>query len=98
MNADTESDGLLIKALDVKAGFTLTDPKDPRYQRIVAHRTRFGNVVHRAATTLRTSAGGEDHIDAVLGVAKAIDTYLLEYACTRAAFTNLQKNYTQARE
>lgn len=87
-----------MSPLDVQAGFTLTDPQDYRYQRVLKHRTHFGIVIQRAASALRRNTGGEDHIDAVLGVAKAIDVFLLEYGLGRGQFDALQKNYTQARE
>ncbi|KAJ6519492.1 hypothetical protein C8R45DRAFT_852433 [Mycena sanguinolenta] len=95
---DTEIAELLVSHLDVRAGFTLTDPADPRYQKVVAHRQRFGDVVQRAAFALRQNTGGEDHIDAVMGVARSIDVYLLSYAMTRGAIDALHKNYTQARD
>lgn len=98
INEATELEGLLVQCLDVKAGFTLTDPTDPRYQKAAAHRQRFGEVVHRAAQHLQQKHEGEDHIDAVISVAKAIDVYLLEYALTRGTYDSLQKNYGQARE
>lgn len=53
-----------------KAGFALIDHQDPRYQAAVEHRARFGRIVHQAAVSLRGSLGGEDHIDAVIGVLK----------------------------
>lgn len=96
--AETEVEGLLVAPLDVKAGFVLDDPADPRYQRVLAHRTRFGKVIHRATTALRQTVEGEDHIDAVISVSKAIDVYLLEYAVTRSTFDSLQKAYTVSRE
>ncbi|KAJ7785950.1 hypothetical protein B0H16DRAFT_1488659 [Mycena metata] len=95
---DVEIAELVVSHLDVQAGFTLTDPADPRYQAVVAHRQRFGEVVQRAASTLRQNTGGEDHIDAVIGVARSIDVYLLSYAMTRTAVDALHKNYTQARD
>jgi proteasome activator subunit 4 len=95
---DVEIAELIVSHLDVQAGFTLTDPADPRYQKVVAHRLRFGDVVQRAAFALRQNTGGEDHIDAVMGVARSIDVYLLSYAMTRGAIDALHKNYTQARE
>jgi proteasome activator subunit 4 len=98
LNNEYEVAGLLVSHIDVKAGFSLTDPKDPRYQAVVKHRTRYGEVIHRAATTLRHGTEGEDHIDAVLTVAKAIDVFLLEYGMTRGNYDGLQKNYSQARE
>ncbi|KAJ7129977.1 hypothetical protein C8R43DRAFT_1025251 [Mycena crocata] len=95
---DVEIAELVVKHLDVRAGFTLTDPADPRYQKVVAHRLRFGDVVQRAAFALRQNTGGEDHIDAVMGVSRSIDVFLLSYAMTRSAIDALHKNYTQARD
>lgn len=95
---DVEIAELVVSHLDVQAGFTLTDKNDPRYQQVVAHRLRFGDVVARAAFALRQNTGGEDHIDAVMGVARSIDVYLLSYAMTRGAIDALHKNYTQARD
>lgn len=98
LNDEYEASGLLVAHIDVKAGFTLADVKDPRYQAALKHRTRYGNVIHRAATILRHGTEGEDHIDAVMAVAKAIDIYLLEYGMSRGNFDSLQKNYARARE
>jgi proteasome activator subunit 4 len=98
LREDVEIAELIVSHLDVEAGFTLTDPADPRYQKVVAHRLRFGDVVQRAASALRQNTGGEDHIDAVMSVARSIDVYLLSYAMTRGAIDALHKNYTQARE
>ncbi|EIN13635.1 hypothetical protein PUNSTDRAFT_94829 [Punctularia strigosozonata HHB-11173 SS5] len=98
INEDTELDELLVSFLDVKAGFTLTDPSDPRYQKAAGHRRRFGEIVHKAAIFLQQKHEGEDHIDAVIAVAKAIDVYLLEYGMTRGTYDSLQKNYGQARD
>ena len=95
---DLELEELLVRPLGLKAGFALEDPTDPRYQKAVAHRSRFGNVLHRATIALQQKQEGEDHIDAVIAVSKAIDVYLLEYAMTRTAFEALQKTYTVTRE
>jgi proteasome activator subunit 4 len=95
---EIEMSALIASFLDMKAGFTLTDPTDPRYQKVVAQRLRFGDVCQRAASALRQNTGGEDHIDAVIGVTRTIDTYLLGYGLSRADFDSLQKNYIQARE
>ena len=84
--------------LDLNAGFALTDPNDPRYATVVAHREEFGRVLHKAASLLRDKDGGEDHIDAVLSVIRAIDVHMLEYALSRSNFSSLQKNYAMARE
>ncbi|OBZ79732.1 Proteasome activator complex subunit 4A [Grifola frondosa] len=98
VNADVETAGLLVTTLDVRAGFVLDDPRDPRYQRAMAHRTRFGKVLHHAANVLRRESEGEDHIDAVIGVSRAIDVYLLEYAMIRSSFDTLTKSYRQSRD
>jgi proteasome activator subunit 4 len=98
LDDEYEVAGLLVTHINVKAGFSLTDPRDPRYQTVLKHRTRYGDVVHSAATKLRQSTEGEDHIDAVIAVAKAIDAFLLEYGMTRGNYDGLQKNYNQARE
>ncbi len=95
---ESEVEALLVTPLALKAGFVLEDPSDPRYQKVVAHRLRFGNVIHRASVALQQNLAGEDHIDAVISVSKAIDVYLLEYAMTRSAFDGLQKAYTMTRE
>ena len=95
---DTELEELLVQPVRVKAGFVLEDPADPRYQIVVAHRARFGRLIHRASEALQQKQEGEDHIDAVIAVSKAIDVYLLEYAMTRTAFDALQKTYTVTRE
>ena len=96
--SDTELNELLVTPLGVRAGFVLEDPSDPRYQKAAGHRERFGKVVHRAASVLQLTQEGEDHIDAVISVSKAIDVYLLEYAMTRSSFDSLQQAYTVSRE
>jgi proteasome activator subunit 4 len=98
LDEEVEITELIVSLLDVKAGFTLTDPNDPRFHKVAAHKERFGDICHRAAAALRKNTGGEDHIDAVIGVARAIDTFLLGYGMSRTDFESLQKNYTQARE
>lgn len=95
---EVEVDGLLVDQLGVEAGFVLADPQDPRYQQVARLRTRFGNLVHHAATKLRQSQDEEDHIDAVIAVVKAIDTFFLDYGMSRGDFTTLQKNFVQSRE
>ena len=86
------------ESLKAKAGFCLTNPNDPRYQYVLEQRTRFGKMLDLAAKTLLNNHGGEDHIDAILGVTRGIDVYLLEYAMFRAAYTSFRKSYSTARE
>ena len=97
-NTEYELPELLISHLEVKAGFTLTDPNDPRYQKVAKNRHRFGEVVLHAAATFRNNTNSEDHTDAVIGVVRAIDTFLLVYGLNRSDFDGIQKSYTQARE
>ena len=98
MNAEYEVPELLLSHLDVKAGFTLSDLNDPRYQKVAKSRHRFGEVVLHAAAMFRNNTNSEDHIDAVIGIVRAIDTCLLIYGLNRTDFDGIQKNYTQARE
>ncbi|KAJ3843176.1 hypothetical protein F5878DRAFT_605646 [Lentinula raphanica] len=94
---DTETLDLLITHLDVEAGFTLTDSRDPRYQRVSACKEHFGKVILAAARALRQKREGEDHIDAVISVSKAIDVYLLEYGLSKSQYDSLYKNYSTSR-
>lgn len=98
INPDMELPELVVSNLDVAAGFTLTDQNDPRYQKVLMWRQNFSQVVLKAASALRNIARGEDHTDAVIGVTRALDAYLLGYAVTRSDFDSLQKSYGQARE
>jgi proteasome activator subunit 4 len=95
---DTEVLGLLVTNLDVEAGFTLRDPTDPRYQKVSSCRTHFGQVVLSAARGLRQRREGEDHIDAVISVSKAIDVYLLDYGISKSGLDALTKSYSTGRE
>lgn len=95
---DVDVEGLIVDQLNVQAGIVLTDPQDPRYQRVVNLRTRFGNLIHLAAMKLRQDQDEEDHIDAVIAVVKALDTFFLDYGMSRGDFTTLQKNFSQSRE
>lgn len=98
MNAEVESLELVVRYLDVQAGFTLVDPRDLRYQFLANARRRFGEVCQKASSALRKNTGGEDHTDAVISVARGIDTYLLGYGLSRSDFDSIHKNYTHARE
>jgi len=98
LNSAIEVPELVISHLDIQAGFTLTDPDDTRYQRVLSARRRFGEVIQKASSALRKNTGGEDHIDAVISVVRAMDTYLLGYGLSRSNFDSIEKNYAQARE
>ncbi|KDQ20580.1 hypothetical protein BOTBODRAFT_169318 [Botryobasidium botryosum FD-172 SS1] len=90
-NTDTEVAELIVSPVSVESGFILTDPEDPRYQAVAAHRARFGKFLHRASVSLLQSEG-EDHIEIVTTVTKGIDVYLLDYGVARETFATAQKN------
>ncbi|KAJ2920211.1 hypothetical protein MD484_g84, partial [Candolleomyces efflorescens] len=93
-----EVQAMLVSAIDVNCGFTLTDPQDPRYQRVLGYRERFGRVILRAASLLRQNTSGEDHLDAVITVTRSIDTYLLGYGASRGDYEQHQKAYRAVRD
>ena len=76
--SDSDIPELYPTKIGLKAGFTLTDPQDIRYQALKAHREKFGSLVHEAATTLGVNAGDEDHIDAVTLVLKVLRSVLTQ--------------------
>ncbi|PAV21860.1 ARM repeat-containing [Pyrrhoderma noxium] len=90
--------GLEPYGLALKAGFTLTDPNDPNYRHIYEQKQRYGNVMHRAATVLQGNNGGEDHIDAVVALLKAIDIYMLEYGVSYGTYIHARKSYAISRD
>lgn len=89
---------MVLSHLDVNCGFALSNPEDPRYQKVLGLRERYGQVVLRAASLLRQNAGGEDHIDALITVTRAVDTYLIGYCASRGQFEDVQKSYRNNRE
>ena len=97
---DFEVDGLLLSNMSVKSGFALDDPEDPRYKTAEAHRARFGEVIHRATKTIamRDTMEGEDHVDAIISIAKAAEVFLLEYGTSRGQYSTQRKFYIQLRE
>ena len=97
----TETAELTATSLGMKCGFVLTDPKDGRYQRFLAHREQFGRFLHRASVSLRHSEdrdGGDDHIDAVMSITRGIDTYLLDYGMTRTTYASQKKHFDTTRD
>ncbi|KAI0322307.1 hypothetical protein OF83DRAFT_1161297 [Amylostereum chailletii] len=98
LNLEVEVEELVIATPNVEAGFALTNFEDPRYRKAVKYRERFGSVVHRAAQALSQNHEGEDHIDAVLSVARSIEVYLLDYAMSNDEFAKMQRAYNQAKD
>jgi len=89
---------MLVHHLDVEAGFTLDDPSDPRYQQAAKRKQQFMELVLKAAAKFRSTTAGEDHIDAIISVTKAIDTCLNCYAISHSEYESTQKNYSTSRE
>lgn len=87
--------GLIIDQTSFR--FTLTNSVNQLYQTALTERNRFGTFLHSAAAALRLS-GAEDHTDATLQIAKAIDVYLLEYGITRSTYLSSAKAYQAKRE
>ncbi|KAF5337321.1 hypothetical protein D9611_003207 [Ephemerocybe angulata] len=89
---------MMISSLDLECGFPLSDPSDARWQKTMAYRERYGNIVLRAASLLRQNAGGEDHADALMTVTRSLDTHLLNYCQARGDFDSLQKTFRTSRD
>lgn len=89
---------MVLSHLDVNCGFALSNPEDPRYQKVLGLRERYGQLVLRAVSLLRQNQGGEDHIDALITVTRAVDTYLMGYCASRGHYEALQKSYRNNRE
>jgi proteasome activator subunit 4 len=96
LETEYETPGLLVSTIGAQCGFTLEDPTDPRYGRAEVHRLHFASTLKSAAVALRQLTGGEDHLDAVIEVAKSIDCYLLDYAASRDTLDSMTKAYSQA--
>ncbi|ELU44509.1 pyruvate decarboxylase [Rhizoctonia solani AG-1 IA] len=94
---DVETEELIPQAMAIKSGFVLQDPADDRYQRVLAHRARFGQLLHHAAAALK-STDTEDHIDLVMSVLRGIDTFLLDYGVTRDTYAGVAKQYEVAKQ
>jgi proteasome activator subunit 4 len=92
-----ETEELIPQAMPLKSGFTLQDTTDGRYQRVFAHRTQFGELLHRGAAALK-STDTEDHIDLVMSVLRGVDTYLLDYGVTRDTYAGVAKQYDVAKQ
>ncbi|CEL52206.1 Proteasome activator complex subunit 4 OS=Xenopus laevis GN=psme4 PE=2 SV=1 [Rhizoctonia solani AG-1 IB] len=97
LDENIETEELIPQAMAIKSGFVLQDPKDSRYQRVLAHRVRFGQLLHRAGTALK-STDTEDHIDLVMSVLRGVDTFLLDYGVTRDTYAGVAKQYEVAKQ
>ncbi|KAF8758973.1 hypothetical protein RHS01_02837 [Rhizoctonia solani] len=97
LEEDVETEELIPQAMAIKSGFVLQDPADDRYQRVLAHRARFGQLLHHAAAALK-STDTEDHIDLVMSVLRGIDTFLLDYGVTRDTYAGVAKQYEVAKQ
>ncbi|KAJ8514936.1 hypothetical protein ONZ45_g7571 [Pleurotus djamor] len=69
----------------LNAGFSLTDPSDPRHRYITTLRRRFGWFLHNASLAL-LQQGEENTVDAVNMLVRSIRTYMLEYGDSRDSY------------
>lgn len=79
-----------------KAGFLLSDPSDPRYQRVVAFRTRAGNMLHRAASIMRTAGGDSDSdsgVDSVKLLVATMGSWLTSYGMRSKKYQSASSAY-----
>ncbi|KAG8722752.1 hypothetical protein FRC08_010362 [Ceratobasidium sp. 394] len=97
MDEEVETEELIPQAMTIQSGFALQDSLDKRYQRVLSHRARFGELLHRAAVALKTT-DTEDHIDLVMSVLRGIDTYLLDYGVTRDTYAGVKKQYEVSKQ
>ncbi|PWN54156.1 hypothetical protein IE53DRAFT_24314 [Violaceomyces palustris] len=79
MDAGDEVPAFIEPPPKIKSGFILTDRSDPRYQKVLAFKNRFGDLMHRAAQTTQDS-GAEDQIDCVKLLIRSIRTHLVSYS------------------
>jgi proteasome activator subunit 4 len=99
MEKDTELEWFLLKPLDVRDGFALTDVSDPRYMTVMKARERFGDTMHRALIRLASNRNdAEDNVDAVMYAGRGIEAYLMSYGISRSNYHHHQKSYTSSRE
>ena len=63
-NLRNEVPEMIASVEPLSAGFALTDPKDPRHQYLTSLKQRFGALLHKASTSMRTQSE-ENVLDAV---------------------------------
>ncbi|KAG9123719.1 hypothetical protein FRC07_014176 [Ceratobasidium sp. 392] len=97
VDEEVETAELIPQSMAIQSGFALRDPSDKRYQQVLSHRARFGELLHRAAVALKTT-NTEDHIDLVMSVLRGIDTYLLDYGVTRDTYAGVKKQYEVSKQ
>ncbi|KAG8737973.1 hypothetical protein FRC10_007440 [Ceratobasidium sp. 414] len=97
VDEEIETEELIPQAMTIQSGFALQDSSDKRYQQVLSHRARFGELLHRAAVALKTT-DTEDHIDLVMSVLRGIDTYLLDYGVTRDTYAGVKKQYDVSKQ
>ncbi|KAG8770133.1 hypothetical protein FRC12_004487 [Ceratobasidium sp. 428] len=97
VDEEIETAELIPQAMVIQSGFALQVPSDKRYQLVLSHRIRFGELLHHAAVALK-STDTEDHIDLVMSVLRGFDTYLLDYGVTRDTYAGVKKQYEVSKQ
>lgn len=90
--ANVYTPGLLESHIHYKAGFLLTDPKDPRYQRVMHFRERAAQMLHKASVMMRT-AGDDNSVDSVKLLVATIGSYLFSYGMRHKKFQSATSAY-----
>jgi proteasome activator subunit 4 len=76
-----------------KSGLVLTDPNDPRYQRVVAFRQHVGETLHRAASAMRDAGESDNSVDTVRLLVTTIGTFLTAYGIRSKQYSSAQSAY-----
>jgi len=77
-----------------KSGLLLTKGDDPRYDHILAIRQRMGEVLHRAASAMRTAGESDNSVETVRLLVSTIGTLLTAYGIRSKQFSNAQNAYS----
>lgn len=103
LDPNIEIQTLTAQSIAMNAGFPI-HVDSPHYTRFMRHRDTFGTFLHAASASFQSESEstkrnvGEDHIDAVLAVIRAIDTFLIDYSVTRDAYASQKKSYEASRD
>ena len=77
-----------------KSGLLLTQPDDPRYQQVLAFRTRVGEALHRSALVMRDAGESDNSVETVKLVVSTIGTFLTAYGIRSKQFGTAQLAYS----
>jgi proteasome activator subunit 4 len=76
-----------------KSGLLLSNPDDPRYQKVLDIRARIGEILHRAASAMRDAGESDNSVEVVRLVVTTIGTLLTAYGIRSKQYNNAQAAY-----